>query len=86
MGLFKKKKTVVDLDETFKQKYKTLNGVMQNAQEELDYTIKASSYQLVIEKYNELLELIDQGANFDRAHFETLKASVEKELEMIQSL
>ena len=59
---------------------------MQNAQEELDYTIKASSYQLVIEKYNELLELIDQGANFDRVHFETLKASVEKELEMIQSL
>ncbi len=50
MGLFKKKKTVVDLDEIFKQKYKTLNGVMQNAQEELDYTIKASSYQLVIEK------------------------------------
>ena len=42
--------------------------------------------ELVIEKYNELLELIDQGANFDRAHFETLKASVEKELEMIQSL
>lgn len=86
MKFFNKKKKQVDLDEVFKNQYRSLNAIMQSAQEELDYTIKASQYQLVLEKYDALLDLIDQGAHFDRQHFETLKESVEKEFEMIKDL
>mgnify|MGYP000021733330 FL=1 len=85
MGLFNKKKTV-DLDEVFKEKYKALNGIMQSAHEELDYTIKAASMELAIEKYDQLLELIDQGANFDREHFYKLKEDAIKELDLIKGL
>lgn len=86
MRFFGKKKEKVDINEVFKEQYKTLNRIMQSAQEELDGDIKVASYQLVIEKYNQLLDLIDQGANYDRQHFASLKQNVEKELAMIQSL
>lgn len=85
MGLFGKKKTV-NLDEVFKEKYKALNGIMQSAHEELDYTIKAASMELAIEKYDQLLDLIDQGANYDREHFSKLKEAVIKELNLIKGL
>lgn len=86
MGLFGKKKAKVNLDETFKQQYKALNTIMQSAQEELDFEVKVASYQLVIEKYDQLLSLIDQGANFERTHFENLRDNVKKELDMIKTL
>lgn len=85
MGLFSKKKTV-DLDDVFKKKYTVLNGIMQSAHEELDYTIKAASMELAIEKYDQLLDLIDQGANFDREHFKKLKEDAVKELYLIKGL
>lgn len=85
MGLFSKKKTV-DLDELFKEKYKSLNTIMQSAHEELDYIIKAASMELAIEKYDQLLDLIDQGANYDREHFSKLKEDAIKELTLIKGL
>lgn len=85
MGLFSKKKTV-DLDELFKEKYKSLNTIMQSAHEELDYAIKAASMELAIEKYDQLLDLIDQGANYDRDHFVKLKEDAIKELTLIKGL
>lgn len=85
MGLFSKKKTV-DLDEVFKEKYKALNSIMQSAHEELDYTIKAATMELAIEKYDQLLDLIDQGANYDHEHFSKLKKDAIKELNLIKGL
>lgn len=85
MGLFSKKKTV-DLDEVFKEKYKALNSIMQSAHEELDYTIKAASMELAIERYDQLLDLIDQGANYDHEHFSKLKEAAVKELNLIKGL
>lgn len=85
MGLFSKKKTV-DLNDVFKKKYAVLNRIMQSAHEELDYTIKAASMELVIEKYDQLLDLIEQGANFDGEHFKKLKEAAVKELNLIKGL
>ena len=85
MGLFSKKKKI-DYDELFKQKYKSINQIVQSAHDELDYDIKRASLKLAVEKYDELIELIDQGANFDRQHFIALKESVKKEIELIQGV
>lgn len=85
MGFFNKKKKI-DLDDLFKEKYKLLNQIMQSAQEELDYEIKTASFQLVVEKYDELLDLIDQGANFDYDRFISMKQNVEKELDLLKGL
>ncbi len=85
MGLFSKKKKI-DYDELFKQKYKLINQIVQSAHDELDYDIKLASLKLAVEKYDELIELIDQGANFDCQHFIALKESVKKEIELIQGV
>lgn len=85
MRLFSKKKKI-DYDELFKQKYKSINQIVQSAHDELDYDIKRASLKLAVEKYDELIELIDQGANFDRQHFIALKESVKKEIELIQGV
>lgn len=85
MGLFSKKKKV-DVNEVFKEKYKALNSIMQSAHDELDYDIKAASMELAIEKYDQLLELIDQGANYDREHFLKLKEDAQKELKLTKGL
>lgn len=79
MGLFSKK-TKVDLDQKFKDTYKEINRIISDAHQERDITIKISLLQLATTKYDDLLLLIDQGANFERAHFESLKQSLEKEL------
>lgn len=85
MGLFSKKKKI-DLDELFKEKYKALNKVMMQAQNELDGVIKESLLQNVVERYDELLALIDQGAKVEKAHFESLRASAVQELEKVIAL
>lgn len=85
MGFFNKKKTI-DLDSLFKEQYKILNQIMQSAQEELDFEIKAASYQLVIEKYDELLDLIQQGANFEYDRFNSMRQATQKELDLIKGL
>lgn len=82
MKFFNKKKIKVDLDAVFKEKYKDLNQTMMDANNELDMEIKVSQLYLVIEKYNDLLDLIDQGANFEKDHFIKLKQGVERQLEL----
>ena len=42
MGLFKKKKTVIDYDAIFKEQYKSVNQLTQQAHQEMDYVIKES--------------------------------------------
>lgn len=59
MGLFKRNKSV-DLDEVFKTKYKEINKIIADGQNEFDLQIQISLYILAYEKYNDLLELIDQ--------------------------
>lgn len=85
MGLFSRKKEV-DLDLLFKEKYKALNQVMMQAQNEIDGIIQESLFRNVVERYDELLALIDQGAHFEKTHFESLKASAIKELEQVIDL
>lgn len=86
MGLFKKKKTVIDYDAMFKEQYKSINQITQQANNELDYVIKESLYEVIVEKYNELIDFIDQGAHFDKAHFEALRNNAKKELQSIHQI
>ena len=75
MGLFSRK-SKVDYDLVFREQYKSLNRIHQQARDELDYKVKESLMEVVVEKYRELLELIDKGANQDSKHFEALKKKV----------
>lgn len=86
MGLFKKKKKVIDYDAMFKEQYKSINQITQQANNELDYVIKESLYEVIVEKYNELIDFIDQGAHFDKAHFEALRENAKKELQSIHQI
>lgn len=85
MGLFSKK-TKIDYDVLFKEQYKSINQLMIQANEELDFVIKQSLLEVVIEKYNQLFDCIDNGASFDKAHFISLQESVKKELDTIKSI
>ena len=67
MGLFGKKKKTVDLQQVFKDKYKDINQIVNDANNELDLEIQISLLELAYDKYNDLLDLIDQGVDFDKA-------------------
>ena len=82
MGLFSKKQKV-DYDALFKEQYKSVNQLTMQAHNELDYVIKESLFELIVEKYN---ELIDQGASYDKAHFESLRENAQKELKTLQDI
>lgn len=86
MGLFKKKKVSIDYDAIFKEQYKSVNQLTNQALQELDYVIKESLYEVIVEKYNELIGLIDQGAHYDKEHFEALRANAKKELQSIRQI
>lgn len=85
MGLFSKKKKI-DYDAVFKEKYKNINQLNIQAQGELDYVIKESLYALIVEKYDELIELINRGASYDKTHFLALKENAVKEYINIQNI
>ena len=57
MGLFSKKQKV-DYDALFKEQYKSVNQLTMQAHNELDYVIKESLFELIVEKYNELITFI----------------------------
>ena len=84
MGLFSKKQKV-DYDALFKEQYKSVNQLTMQAHNELDYVIKESLFELIVEKYNELITFIDQGASYDKAHFESLRENAQKELKTYNS-
>ncbi len=85
MGFFSKKQKV-DYNAIFKEQYKSINQLTMQAQNELDYMIKESLYTLIIEKYEELIELIEKGASFDKEHFLSLRENIMKEYQMIQNI
>ncbi len=85
MGFFSKKQKV-DYNAIFKEQYKSINQLTMQAQNELDYMIKESLYTLIIEKYDELIELIEKGASFDKKHFLSLRENIMKEYQMIQNI
>lgn len=85
MGLFSKKKKI-DVNAVFKEKYKYVNKISQQAHNEIDYVIKESLWKNVSEGYQELIDLIDQGADFDKDHFVSLLDNANKELEMVHKI
>ena len=85
MGLFNRKKKV-DLDEVFKEKYKEINQIVTNGQNELDLEIQISLFTLAYEKYNDLLKLIDQGVEYDLNHFEALQLDLKKQIDLLKGL
>lgn len=86
MGLFKKKKEKVDLDQVFKDKYKDINRTVQDANNEIDLEIQISLLELAYDKYNDLYELIDQGVDYDKDHFISLQADLKKQINLLKGL
>ena len=86
MGLFKKKKEKVDLDQVFKDKYKDINRTVQDANNEIDLEIQISLLELAYDKYNDLFELIDQGVDYDKEHFISLQADLKKQTNLLKGL
>ena len=86
MGLFKKKKEKVDLDQVFKDKYKDINWTVQDANNEIDLEIQISLLELAYDKYNDLFELIDQGVDYDKDHFISLQADLKKQINLLKGL
>lgn len=86
MGLFGKKKVKVDLDQVFKDKYKDINQIVNDANNELDLEIQISLLELAYDKYNDLLDLIDQGVDFDKAHFLSMQQDLKKQIDLLKGL
>ena len=86
MGLFGKKKKTVDLQQVFKDKYKDINQIVNDANNELDLEIQVSLLELAYDKYNDLLDLIDQGVDFDKAHFLSMQQDLKKQIDLLKGL
>ena len=86
MGLFSKKKKTVDLQQVFKDKYKDINQIVNDANNELDLEIQISLLELAYDKYNDLLDLIDQGVDFDKAHFLSMQQDLKKQIDLLKGL
>lgn len=85
MGLFSKKKKI-DYNAVFKDKYKNVNKLTQMAHNEIDFVIKESLWQNVVDSYKELIDLIDQGADFDKEYFKSLMDNANKELNVVKKI
>ena len=86
MGLFGKKKKTVDLQQVFKDKYKDINQIVNDANNELDLEIQISLLELAYDKYNDLLDLIDQGVDFDKARFLSMQQDLKKQIDLLKGL
>ena len=86
MGLFGKKKKTLDLQQVFKDKYKDINQIVNDANNELDLEIQISLLELAYDKYNDLLDLIDQGVDFDKAHFLSMQQDLKKQIDLLKGL
>lgn len=85
MGLFSRK-FAIDYEALFKEQYKSINKLMIQVHNEMDYVIKESLLEVVVEKYNELIECIEKGASQDKEHFLSLREGAKKELQMIKDI
>ena len=79
------KVTITSGNATF-ELYHEVNKITADAGNELDVTIKYSQLKLACRKYDELIDLIHQGANFEEKHFLLLKESVEEETKRVEGL
>lgn len=86
MGLFGKKKKTVDLQQVFKDKYKDINQIVNDANNELDLEIQISLLELAYDKYNDLLDLIEKGVDFDKAHFLSMQQDLKKQIDLLKGL
>ena len=86
MGFFGKKKKTVDLQQVFKDKYKDINQIVNDANNELDLEIQISLLELAYDKYNDLLDLIDQGVDSDKAHFLSMQQDLKKQIDLLKGL
>ena len=86
LGLFGKKIKTVDLQQVFKDKYKDINQIVNDANNELDLEIQISLLELAYDKYNDLLDLIDQGVDFDKAHFLSMQQDLKKQIDLLKGL
>ena len=86
MGLFGKKKKTVDLQQVFKDKYKDINQIVNDSNNELHLEIQISLLELAYDKYNDLLDLIDQGVDFDKAHFLSMQQDLKKQIDLLKGL
>ena len=86
MGFFGKKKKTVDLQQVFKDKYKDINQIVNDANNELDLEIQISLLELAYDKYNDLLDLIDQCVDFDKAHFLSMQQDLKKQIDLLKGL
>lgn len=84
--MFGKKKKTVDLQQVFKDKYKDINQIVNDANNELDLEIQISLLELAYDKYNDLLDLIDQGVDFDKAHFLSMQQDLKKQIDLLKGL
>ena len=75
MGLFGKKKKTVDLQQVFKDKYKDINQIVNDANNELDLEIQISLLELAYDKYN-----------FDKAHFLSMQQDLKKQIDLLKGL
>lgn len=85
MGLFSKK-SKINYDQLFVEKNKYVNKLRMQAFNESDYVIKESLWNSVILQYQELLEYIDKGANYDRKYIVNLLNDANKELEKVKGV
>lgn len=85
MGFFSKKEKV-NYDALFKDKYKSINQLTMQANDELDFQVKESLYDLIVKEYDELLSYIEQGANFDKNHFLSLQDNAKQQLDTLKNI
>jgi len=87
MGLFSKKKhNTVDITRQGKETYQDINKILQDANREGDLEIRLSLLQLASMKYEDVLSLIEQGADLDATHFEALKKNVDNEIALYKQM
>lgn len=86
MGLFSKKKKSVDYNELFKEKYKEVNRLTQLANNEMDYVIKESLWANVVSQYEELIDYIDKGADYDQNYFMKLLQHSKEEYKKVKDI
>jgi|AKZA01.1.fsa_nt_gi hypothetical protein len=87
MRLFSKKKhNTVDITRKCKETYQEINKILQDANREGDLEIRLSLLQLASVKYQDVLSLIEQGAELDATHFKALKKNVDDEIELYKEM
>ena len=74
------------LPKLYKDKYKDINQIVNDANNELDLEIQISLLELAYDKYNDLLDLIDQGVDFDKAHFLSMQQDLKKQIDLLKGL